>query len=129
MKLISIDSTKPLARIREDLERACAAHKFGVLGVHDLRAKMREKGVAYGRESLVFEVCNPQQAKRVLEANPGIAAALPCRIAVYEDADGTTRVATIRPSTLLDLFDTPGACDVAREVEETMKAILREAAG
>jgi hypothetical protein len=32
-------------------------HKFGVLGVHDLKAKMEEKGVPFTRECRIFAVC------------------------------------------------------------------------
>ena len=64
-----VESTKPLARLIADLERAVARHKFGVLGVHDLKAKMAEKGVPFARECRIFEVCNPQKAKKVLETN------------------------------------------------------------
>jgi uncharacterized protein (DUF302 family) len=39
-----------------------------VLGVHDLRATMAKKGVN-SPGSAGFEVCNPHQAKKVLEAN------------------------------------------------------------
>ena len=55
-----VDSVKPLERVARDLVDAVARHKFGVLGVHDLRAKLAEKGVAFDRECRVFEVCNPQ---------------------------------------------------------------------
>ncbi len=64
-----VRTSKPLEQAGKDLEAAVARHKFGVLGVHDLRAKMAEKGVPFARECRIFEVCNPQQAKKVLEAN------------------------------------------------------------
>ena len=57
-----VESRKPLARVVKDLEAAVARHKFGVLGVHDLRARMVEKGVTFDRECRIFEVCNPRQA-------------------------------------------------------------------
>ncbi len=44
-----VESRKPLDRVAKDLEAAVGRHKFGVLGVHDLRAKMAEKGVAFDR--------------------------------------------------------------------------------
>jgi uncharacterized protein (DUF302 family) len=83
--LYVIESSKPLDRVAEDLPVAVARHKFGVLGVHDLRAKLAEKGVPFARECRIFEVCNPHQAKTVLEANLAISTALPCRISVYEE--------------------------------------------
>ena len=122
-----VESTKPLARLITDLEQAVARHKFGVLGVHDLRAKMAEKGVPFARECRIFEVCNPHQAKKVLEANLQISTALPCRISVYEEG-GKRKLATIRPTTLIDLYGTSELKHVAEEVEETLVKIMTEAA-
>ena len=53
--------------------------------------------------------------------------ALPCRISIYEQG-GKTTLATLRPTTLLALFDTPQLAEVAREVEETIVKIMKEAA-
>jgi uncharacterized protein (DUF302 family) len=122
-----VESAKPVARLVADLEQAVVRHKFGVMGVHDLKAKMAEKGVPFARECRIFEVCNPHQAKRVLEANLEISTALPCRISVYEEG-GKTKLATIRPSALIELFRTPELKDVAAEVEDTLIRIMAEAA-
>jgi len=111
-----VESTKPLARLIADLEQAVVRHKFGVLGVHDLKAKMAEKGVPFARECRIFEVCNPHQAKKVLETNLQISTALPCRLA------------TIRPTALIGLYGTPELKSVAEEVEDTMVRIMAEAA-
>ncbi len=125
---LSIDTKKPLPRLREDLEKACAAHAFGVLGVIDLQSKMKEKGLEYGKPCLVFEVCNPKQAKRALEANPEVSTALPCRIAVFESKDGKTRLSTIRPTKIMSMMDGgPELAAVAREVEQTLDEILHDA--
>ena len=105
-----------------------ANHKFGVLGVHDLKAKMAEKGVAFARECRIYEVCNPHQAKRVLEANLEISTALPCRISLYEEA-GKSKLATISPTAMMSLFPNPELRGVAEEVEATLATIMKEAAG
>ena len=122
-----VESRKPLVRVVKDLEVAVARHKFGVLGVHDLKAKMAEKGVEFARECRIFEVCNPHQAKKVLEANLEISTALPCRISVYEEG-GVTKLATIKPSAMIELYGTPGLQAVAKEVEVTLTDIMTEAA-
>ena len=122
-----VESRKPLDRVANDLEEAVARHKFGVLGVHDLKAKLAEKGVVLSRECRIFEVCNPHQAKKVLEANLEISTALPCRISVYEE-HGVTKLATIKPSAMIELYATPGLKEVAQEVEATIEAIMAEAA-
>jgi uncharacterized protein (DUF302 family) len=70
-----------------------------------------------------MEVCNPHKAKEVLEENMSISTALPCRISIYEE-DGKVKVATIRPTMLLNLFDSPELQAVAREVEDTLVRII-----
>jgi uncharacterized protein (DUF302 family) len=122
-----VESKKPLDRVAADLEQAAIRNKFGVLGVHDLAAKMREKGVAFARECRIVEVCNPQQAKKVLEANLEISTALPCRISVYDEG-GTTKLATLLPTAMLAMFPNPELRAVAEDVEATILRIMDEAA-
>lgn len=122
-----VETKKSLANVVRDLEQAVARHKFGVLGVHDLKAKMAEKGVPFTRECRIFEVCNPHQAQKVLEANLEISTALPCRISVYEEGE-RTKLATIKPTAMIELYATPGLQGVAKEVEATLEAIMAEAA-
>jgi len=123
-----VESRKSLTTLAADLERAVTAHKFGVLGIHDLRAKMAEKGVTFDRECRIYEVCNPHQAKKVLEANLEISTALPCRISLYEEG-GATKLATISPTALIGLYPNPELRQVAEEVEATLVAIMKDAAG
>ncbi len=125
--LYRIHTKKALDEVGQALEAAAQRPKFGVLGVHDLQAKMQEKGVDFSRPCRIFEVCNPQQAKKVLEANLEISTALPCRIAVYSEGDGVT-LATLRPTLLLDLFGATPLRAVAEEVEKTLMAMMQEAA-
>jgi uncharacterized protein (DUF302 family) len=120
-------SKKPLSDVTRDLAAACQRHKFGVMGTHDLQAKMKEKGVEFNRDCLIFEVCNPQQAKKVLEKNAEISTALPCRISIYREGDDVV-LATLKPTAMLALFETAGLETVAEEVEEAIFAMMQEAA-
>jgi hypothetical protein len=47
---------------------------------------------------------------------------------VYEEG-GVAKLATIKPTAMLELYSTPGLSGVAREVEATIEAIMAEAAG
>lgn len=85
------------------------------------------KGVAFDRECLIFEVCQPEQAKKVLDENMSVSTALPCRISIYEEG-GKTILASLKPTTLLALFHTPQLENVAQEVENTLVKIMKEAA-
>jgi uncharacterized protein (DUF302 family) len=83
--------------------------------------------VEFARECLVFEVCQPQQAKRVLDQDMSISTALPCRISIYEES-GKTILATLKPTILLAMFNTPQLEGVAQDVEDTIVKIMKEAA-
>jgi uncharacterized protein (DUF302 family) len=123
--LITRTTELPLDTVCRRLPEVSHQHKFGVLGVHDLKEKMTSKGVPFERECRVFEVCNPQQAQLVLNQAIEVSTALPCRIAVYQE-DGRTALATIKPTALLNLFGAAGAADIARQVEDSLVRIMDE---
>jgi uncharacterized protein (DUF302 family) len=64
----------------------------------------------------------------VLDTNRAISSVLPCRVSLYEDPSGGTSLVMVPPSILLQMFDEPSLAGVASEVEETLVAILRQAA-
>ncbi len=108
------------------LEDAAKAHKFGVIAVIDLKSKMVEKGIDFRHACKIYEVCSPPAAKQVLDKNMSIATTLPCRIAVYEEAN-RVKVATMLPTEILGLFGSPELAPVAQEVEKEIKAMMDEA--
>lgn len=128
MMLYQVESRKSLPDVARDLEAAAQKHKFGVLAVHDLKAKLKEKRVDLNQDCLVYEVCNPVQAKKVLDADLDISTALPCRISIYRKGSAII-LATIRPTALLEMFSRPELKIVAQEVEEVIFRIMNEAAG
>ena len=125
--IYQVKAKKTLPEVTQDLEAAVQRHKFGIMGTYDLKAKMKEKGVEFDRDCLIVEVCNPHQAKKVLEKNTEISTALPCRISVYSEGDEVV-LATLKPTAMLALFETAGLEPVAQEVEEVIFAIMQEAA-
>jgi len=62
--------------------------------------------VEFTSECLVFEVCQPHQAKKVLDQDMSVSTVLPCRISLYEEG-GKTILATLRPTTMLAMFNVP----------------------
>lgn len=125
--LFTLSTDKTMRETAADLNAAVSAHHFGVMHIHNLKETMTKQGVTFGPECLIFEVCQPQQAKKVLEANMSIATALPCRISVYEKGEKTI-LATLKPTVLLSMFDTPELNTMAREVETTIIKIMTDAA-
>ncbi len=126
--LFEVESNKTIEQVCQDLEKAVVAHKFGVMTVHNLKETMKKKGVEFDRECRIFEVCNPHQAKKVLETKMEISTALPCRISVFIEGN-KVKLATLKPTALVSQFNAPELQDVAREVEETLIQIMKEASG
>ncbi|MBI4876480.1 MAG: DUF302 domain-containing protein [Acidobacteria bacterium] len=125
--LFEVTSTKSIAEIDQRLRDSAARQKFGVVAVHDLKDTMRNKGVEFAGECYIYEVCNPQQAKRVLEANGAVSTALPCRISVYQAGEGY-KIATLLPTALMQMFNSPELEPVAKEVEGVIRRMVEDAA-
>jgi hypothetical protein len=47
---------------------------------------------------------------------------------VGHEEGGITKLATIKPTAMIDLYGIPGLKDVAQQVETTLEAIMAEAA-
>lgn len=113
-----VETDKSFDQASVDLEAAVKQHGFGVLHIHDLGATLRDKGAAFDEQCRIFEVCNPQQAAKLLSADMRLNMALPCRISVYTE-NGQTRIGLIRPAPMLaSLSDDSTLASVASEVEE-----------
>jgi uncharacterized protein (DUF302 family) len=126
--LLQIKSSKSIDEIERGLQKSAARHQFGVIAVHDLQETLKKKGVDLAMECRIYEVCNPRQAKKVLDADGAISTALPCRISVYGSPEGYT-LATMRPTEMMKAFANPEIEHVAREVETVILQMMQEAAG
>jgi uncharacterized protein (DUF302 family) len=125
--LIKSSTDKSVSEAAAALQAAVQANHFGVMQVHNLKETMAKKGVEFAHECLIFEVCQPQQAKKVLDHNMSVSTALPCRISIYEEG-GKTTLATLKPTALLAMFNAPQLEGVVQEVEDTIVKIIKEAA-
>jgi uncharacterized protein (DUF302 family) len=125
--LLKMSTGKNLTDARAALERAARAHRFGVLQVHDLKETFLREGLDLQRECLIYEICSPELAKRVLDQDMAVSALLPCRVSLYEE-DGQTVFAAARPSPLFENLDATYLEDIAQEVNLAVIEIVLEAA-
>lgn len=125
---ITVRSRKSMGEVRQRFEDAAAERKFGVQGIHNVKANLNSKGLAFDRRLYIYEVCNPGAAKKVLDTNVKISTALPCRVSIYEEGKGVI-LETLRPTLLIQMFQEPTLEGIAREVETVIEEILNEAAG
>ncbi len=122
-----IDTGKSFDQASADLADAVKRHGFGVLHVHDLATTLRSKGIAFEEQCKVFEVCNPQQAAKVMSTDMRLNMALPCRISVFTQ-DGKTKIGLVRPVQMLSaLSQDPALIQIAKEVEKATIQMVDEA--
>jgi uncharacterized protein (DUF302 family) len=56
--LVKLSTDKTVSVAAAALQAAVQANHFGVMQVHNLKETMAKKGVEFGRECLIFEVCH-----------------------------------------------------------------------
>ena len=121
---ITMESDKPFDTVVANIEENVPKHQFRVLAVHDVQATLEEKGLDL--EPLkIIEVCNAKFAHQALHREGDVALFMPCRYAVYERA-GKTTVKLARPSVISAMLPEAELENLAGEVEETLKKIMRE---
>jgi uncharacterized protein (DUF302 family) len=125
--LIVVESKKTMEQACRSLEQAVTEHGFGVLHVHDIRQSLAKKGIPFDREVRVFDICNPQQARKVLEKRVEMAALLPCSIAVFSEGKHA-KFSFARPTAILGLVGLPEIERIAQEVERVVGEIVAAAA-
>jgi uncharacterized protein (DUF302 family) len=119
--------TGTVAEVQPALEARLKAHRLGTLHVHDVRATLEAKGVSFDTPLVIMDICNPDYAKRVLDATRNrIAPLLPCSIALWQE-DTEVVIRLVRPSALARFFPaTPELGSIAAEVEAGVLAAIAE---
>ncbi|MBX3459735.1 MAG: DUF302 domain-containing protein [Planctomycetes bacterium] len=124
---IRTDSKLSVEQAVAKVQEAAKANGFGVLGVLNLRQIMANKGVEYAEEATVVEICEPNYARRFLSTDQRVAPCLPCRIAVTSSG-GKTVVQTVRPSSMMRMFNNAALEAPAVETDAFIEKIVAAAA-
>lgn len=121
-----IPTDKNFERAIEDLKKSLSNHKFGVLWELNFKDKLKEKGLDFDKNFKIFEVCNPQQAKEVLEKHIEVGYFLPCKMVVYED-NNSVFIGMIKPTGLIGMMNNDELSSIAIEVENELKSAIDDA--
>lgn len=121
-----IKTNKSFQTAIEDITDNLKEREFGVLYQVNFKEKIEAKGLSLSTNFEVLEVCNPGQAKEVLEKNIEVGYFLPCKVIVYEKED-EVYIGLIRPTVLIGLLEEEGLKTIAEEVEKTLKEAIQAA--
>lgn len=105
--------------VLQKLEKSLKTEQFGVLWQFDIKEKLQEKGVEFNKKFVVLEVCNPEEAKRVLEEEIIAGYFLPCKIVVYEE-NGQTKIGLPKPTALISMVENEHLKKFAADIEKRL---------
>ena len=97
---------------------------FGVLTEIDLSATLRAKLGVEVPPQVILGACRPQLAHQALQADPRIAAMLPCNVVVASEGESRTKVDVFDPVVMTSFSDAPGLGAVAEEARERLAGVL-----
>ena len=97
---------------------------FGVLTTIDVKETLKQKLDAEFRRYVILGACNPTLAHKAFTAELEIGLLLPCNVAVYETAPGTSAVAAMAPIAALALVGNPTLDEVAKEADARLRKAL-----
>ncbi len=102
-----------ITKLEEELKK----EEFGILWSFNVKDKLTEKGITFDQDFVILEVCNPKEAKKVLEQNPYVSYFLPCKIVVFKEKKHT-KIGMPRPTFLINMLE-----DASEELINTAKLI------
>ena len=117
-----------VAENRPLVEAALKAEGFGVLTEIDVAATMKAKLGIDRAPMVILGACNPRLANAAIEADPSVAALLPCNVVLRESPDGTL-VEVIDPMGMLGLVQRADVQVVATEAQERLERVVAALAG
>ncbi|MFP5252831.1 MAG: DUF302 domain-containing protein [Actinomycetes bacterium] len=115
-----------VAAVRE----ALGDQGFGVLTEIDIKATLKKKLDVDVAPQIILGACRPQLAHQALEADPSIAALLPCNVVVRSQGEDSTVVEAVDPEQMLGISDKGAALgDVACDAKERLQKALDAVSG
>lgn len=117
-------SQKSVQEVVNKLQEIISEHKFGVQHIHNVKEKLKEKGLELGEECQIVDICNPVIAKEFLSVDMSLSSIMPCKISIYSDK-GETYIAM---NSLVQLVDdiNPDLIETAQDAQDKLLKIIEE---
>ena len=97
---------------------------FGILTETDLQATLKTKLDVDIAPQIILGACRPALAYEALQAEPSIAAVLPCNVVVRAIDATTTVVEAFDPDAMMNLADNHALRTVAADAKQRLTAAL-----
>ena len=121
----TVKTTRGIDEVITNLSKNLKEIGFGVLETLDFKKILVEKGLDFPKEYRLLEVCNPNLAKQVLDANPDLGLLLPCTIAVYQK-NNEKYISLAKPTSLLSMASENNLKFSGQEIEDNLIKIIEK---
>lgn len=112
------------------LQKVTEKHGWMVSKVYDIEKTLKKSGHPEMTPATIFSICQPDHAYRILkeDANKKVLAVMPCRVGVYQAADGKTYISSMNIGLMGRMFGGTIAevMAIAGQEEATIMAELVE---
>lgn len=109
---------RPYDETVEAVRAELSAAGFGILTEIDLKATLKAKLDVDVASQIILGACRPELAHQALQADPSIAALLPCNVVVRAVDDTTT---------VVEAFDPHAMMSLAGEADDTLRTVATDA--
>ena len=124
--MLQVKSSLNLDAIETSLRHAAQKRGASVVSVMRLSHLIRDKETGPSKDAMVLFLCHPELSTALLAGDLRFAAALPCRIAAYEEG-GSVTLAAQPPSEFAKALGRPDMETLLLLVDATLKEIMDEA--
>lgn len=101
---------------------ALADQGFGILTEIDLQATLKKKLDVDIEPQVILGACRPPLAYEAIQAEPSIAAVLPCNVVVRATGPDTTVVEAFDPDAMMGMADNEALHKVAGDAKQRINA-------
>ncbi len=113
---------RPYAEAVDAVRAALEAQGFGILTEIDLTATLKDKLGVDVAQQVILGACRPPLAYEAIQADPSIAAMLPCNVVVRSADEATTLVEAFDPEAMMGIAESGALDKVADDAKRRLEA-------
>jgi uncharacterized protein (DUF302 family) len=119
----TVEARGSVGEVAQNLIKAFGAKGFGILSNIDVQKLIKEKLGQDMDGYVILDVCNPNHAKRAIDAHKEVGLILPCKVTVYQSG-GKVLVSLYRPTEAIKVLGFADLNPLAVQVEEELKGAI-----
>lgn len=119
---ITTTLNRPYPEAVDAVRTALGDQGFGILTEIDLKSTLKDKLDVDIEPQVILGACRPPLAYEAIQAEPSIAAVLPCNVVVRSVGEQSTVVEAFDPNVMMGMADNDALTTVATDAKQRIEA-------